>query len=35
MMKRTTANLIHWKRKQGLIQSMPGMGQQIPWEIIR
>lgn len=35
MMKRTTANLMHWKRKRGLIRSMPGPGQQLLWEIVR
>jgi hypothetical protein len=35
MMKRTTANLMHWKRKRGLIRSMPGPGQQLLWEIAR
>ena len=35
MMKRTTANLTHWKRKRGLIRSMPGPGQQLLWEIVR
>ena len=35
MMKRTVANLMHWKRKRGLIRSMPGPGQQLLWEIVR
>jgi|SRR5665213_139400 len=35
MAKRTTANLMHWKRKRGLIRSMPGPGQQLLWEIVR
>ena len=32
-MKRTTANLKHWQAKRGLIRSMPGVGQQLLWEI--
>jgi len=35
MMKRTTANLKHWSAKRGLIRSMPGVGQQLLWEITR
>jgi hypothetical protein len=35
MMKRTVANLKHWSKKRGLIRSMPGMGQQLVWEIVR
>jgi len=35
MMKRTTANLKHWQVKRGLIRSMPGVGQQLLWEIVR
>jgi hypothetical protein len=35
MMKRTTANLKHWQAKRGLIQSMPGVGQQLLWEVVR
>jgi hypothetical protein len=26
---------MHWKRKRGLIRSMPGPGQQLLWEIVR
>lgn len=33
MMRRTNANLKHWARKRGLIRSMPGVGQQLLWEI--
>jgi hypothetical protein len=33
MMKRTVANLKHWQAKRGLIRSMPGVGQQLLWEI--
>jgi hypothetical protein len=35
MMKRTTANLKHWQAKRGLIRSMPGIGQQLLWEVVR
>ncbi len=35
MMKRTTANLKPWQSKRGLIRSMPGIGQQLLWEIVR
>jgi hypothetical protein len=35
MMRRTTANLKHWKAKRGLIRSMPGIGQQLLWEVVR
>jgi hypothetical protein len=35
MMKRTTANLKHWQAKRGLIRSMPGVGQQLLWEVVR
>src|SRR4051794_7313713 len=35
MMKRTMANLKHWSKKRGLIRSMPGIGQQYVWEIVR
>jgi len=35
MMKRTVANLKHWSKKRGLIRCMPGMGQQLVWEIVR
>lgn len=35
MMKRTTANLKHWSAKRGLIRSMPGVGQQLFWEVAR
>src|ERR1700761_2510186 len=33
MMRRTTANLKHWSRKRGLIRSLPGIGQQLLWEV--
>jgi hypothetical protein len=35
MMRRTNANLKHWSKKRGLIRSMPGVGQQLIWEIVR
>ncbi len=35
MMKRTVANLKHWQAKRGLIRSMPGVGQQLLWEVVR
>jgi hypothetical protein len=35
MMRRTNANLKHWKLKRGLIRSMPGPGQQLLWEVVR
>ncbi len=35
MMRRTNANLKHWQKKRGLIRSMPGVGQQLLWEIVR
>jgi hypothetical protein len=35
MMRRTNANLKHWKAKRGLIRSMPGVGQQLLWEMVR
>jgi hypothetical protein len=35
MMRRTNANLKHWQRKRGLIRSMPGVGQQLLWEVVR
>lgn len=35
MMRRTNANLKHWCRKRGLIRSMPGVGQQLLWEVVR
>jgi hypothetical protein len=35
MMRRTNANLKHWKVKRGLIRSMPGVGQQLLWEVAR
>jgi hypothetical protein len=35
MMKRTVANLKHWSKKRGLIRSMPGVGQQLCWELTR
>jgi hypothetical protein len=35
MMRRTNANLKHWAKKRGLIRSMPGVGQQLLWEIVR
>lgn len=35
MMKRTTANLKHWSQKRGLVRSMPGVGQQFVWELVR
>jgi hypothetical protein len=35
MMRRTNANLKHWAKKRGLIRSMPGVGQQLLWEIAR
>jgi len=34
MMRRTTANLKHWQKKRGLIRSMPGVGQQLLWEVV-
>lgn len=34
MMRRTVANLKHWSKKRGLIRSMPGVGQQLLWEIV-
>jgi hypothetical protein len=34
MMRRTTANLKHWSKKRGLIRSMPGLGQQLLWEVV-
>jgi hypothetical protein len=33
MMRRTNANLKHWAKKRGLIRSMPGVGQQLLWEV--
>ena len=33
MMRRTNANLKHWAKKRGLIRSMPGIGQQLLWEV--
>jgi hypothetical protein len=33
MMRRTNANLKHWQKKRGLIRSMPGVGQQLLWEV--
>jgi hypothetical protein len=35
MMKRTCANLKHWSKKRGLVRSMPGVGQQLVWELVR
>jgi hypothetical protein len=35
MMRRTVANLKHWQKKRGLIRSMPGVGQQLLWEVVR
>ena len=35
MMKRTVANLKHWSKKRGLVRSLPGMGQQFMWELVR
>jgi hypothetical protein len=35
MMRRTNANLKHWAKRRGLIRSMPGVGQQLLWEIVR
>jgi len=35
MMKRTTANLKHWSKNRGLVRSMPGVGQQFVWELVR
>jgi hypothetical protein len=35
MMKRTVANLKHWSKKRGLIRSMPGVGQQLAWELVK
>jgi hypothetical protein len=35
MMRRTNANLKHWAKKRGLIRSMPGVGQQLLWEVVR
>lgn len=35
MMRRTNANLKHWAKKRGLIRSMPGVGQQLFWELSR
>lgn len=34
MMKRTLANLKHWSKRRGLIRSMPGVGQQLLWELV-
>ena len=34
MMRRTNANLKHWQKKRGLIRSMPGVGQQLLWEVV-
>lgn len=33
MMRRTNANLKHWAKRRGLIRSMPGIGQQLLWEL--
>jgi hypothetical protein len=33
MMRRTNANLKHWAKRRGLIRSMPGIGQQLLWEV--
>lgn len=35
MMKRTVANLKHWSKKRGLVQALPGPGQQLVWELVR
>jgi hypothetical protein len=35
MMKRTVANLKHWSKKRGLVRSLPGVGQQLAWELVR
>lgn len=35
MMRRTNANLKHWAKKRGLIRSMPGVGQQLLWEVVK
>ena len=35
MMRRTVANMAHWSKKRGLIRSMPGIGQQLLWELAR
>jgi hypothetical protein len=35
MMRRTNANLKHWAKRRGLIRSMPGVGQQLLWEVVR
>lgn len=34
MMRRTNANLKHWAKRRGLIRSLPGIGQQLLWEIV-
>lgn len=35
MMKRTFANLKHWSKRRGLVRSLPGLGQQFVWELVR
>jgi hypothetical protein len=35
MMRRTNANLKHWSKKRGLVRALPGLGQQLVWELVR
>ena len=35
MMKRTLANVKHWSRERVLIRPMPGIGQEVLWELVR
>ena len=33
MMRRTNANLKHWSKRRRLTLAIPGMGQQLLWEV--